>query len=62
MGCGYTIFIISGQDQNEKSNLHDTRGITLKRVTSARAHLRHIATGQHRNIAAMASRWRQRMI
>ena len=32
---------------NIKSNLHYTRGITPKRVTSGGAHLRSLAPGQH---------------
>ena len=44
-----------------KSNLHYTRGITPKRVTSGGARLRALAPEQHsfrRNVTAMASRWR----
>ena len=46
-----------------KSNLHNNRGITPKRVTSGGAHLRCLASGQwatqlRRNFTTMASRWR----
>ena len=43
-----------------KSNLHYTRIITPKRVTSGGAHLRGLAPMLHnsqRNVAAVASRW-----
>ena len=43
----------------KKSHLHYTRSITPKRVTSGGIHLRDMAPGQHRNVAAVASRWRQ---
>ena len=33
--------------KKSKSNLHYTRGITPKRVTSGGAHLRGLAPGQH---------------
>ena len=47
-------------EQKSKSNLHYTRGITPKRVTSGGAHLRGLAPGLQlrRNVAAVASRWR----
>ena len=41
----------------QKSNLQHTRDITLKRVTSGKAHLRGLAPGQH--VTTVASRWRQ---
>ena len=43
-----------------KSNLHYTRRITPKRVTSSGAHVRGLAPGLaqlRRNVAAVASRW-----
>ena len=46
-------------DKVNKSNLHYTRGITPKRVTSSGAHLRGFAPGAaqfRRNIITMASR------
>ena len=47
-------------ESNQKSNLHYTRGITPKRVTSGGAHLRGLAPGLQlrRNVTAVASRWR----
>ena len=39
-----------------KLNLHYTRGITPKRVTSGGIHLRGSAPRQHKNTAAVASR------
>ena len=39
------------------SNHHYTRGITLKRVTNGRAHLRGIAPSSHGNVTAVASSW-----
>ena len=47
------------KDQKIKSNLHYTRGITQKRVTSGGARLRGLAPAQQRNVATVASRWRQ---
>ena len=41
-----------------KSKLHYTRGITLKRVTSGRAHLLGLAPQLRKNVAALARRWR----
>ena len=40
-----------------KSNLHYTRGITLKRVASGGAYLRSLASGQH-NSEETSQRWR----
>ena len=43
-------FLLNGKAFNaydQKSNLHYTRGITPKRVTSGRAHLRGVAPEQH---------------
>ena len=40
-----------------KSNLHDTRGVTPKRVTSGGAQLRGLAPGQHSS-KEMSQRWR----
>ena len=45
------------RDETKKSNLVYNRGITPKHRTSGEAHLRDIAPGQHRNVAAVASRW-----
>ena len=39
---------------NKKSNLHYTRGITPKLVTSCGAHLRGLAPGQCKNVVAVA--------
>ena len=44
--------------KRSKANLHYTRDITSKRVTSSGIHLRCLASEQHRNIAAVASRCR----
>ena len=39
---------IKFENQNKKkTNLHYTRGITLKRVTSGGIHLRDLTCGQH---------------
>ena len=40
-----------------KSNLHYTRGITPKRVTSGGAHFRCLASGQHSS-EVTSQRWR----
>ena len=42
---------------HKKSNLHYTRDITPKRVTSGGAHLRGAALGLH-NSEQMSQRWR----
>ena len=42
---------------NQKSNLHYTRRITPKRVTSCGAHLRGLAPGQHSS-EETSQRWR----
>ena len=47
------------QQNNEFIFLHYTRSITPKRVTGDKAYLRGVALGQDKNIAAVASRWRQ---
>ena len=46
----------------QKSNLHFAREITQKRETNGGAYLRSLAPGQHRNVAMVASRWRQCLI
>ena len=43
--------------KSKKSNLHYTRGITPKRVTSCGAHLRCLAPGQHSS-EETSQRWR----
>ena len=43
--------------KNQKSNLHYTRRITPKRVTSCGAHLRGLAPGQHSS-EETSQRWR----
>ena len=45
------------QASNQKSNLHYTRRITPKRVTSCGAHLRGLAPGQHSS-EETSQRWR----
>ena len=47
--------------KSKKSNLHYTRHVTPKRVTSCWAHLRGLAPGQHssKEASMVASRWRQ---
>ena len=50
-------FLVSLLLQCSKSNLHYTRGITPKRVTSGGAHLRGLASGQH-STKEMSQRWR----
>ena len=58
-----TIFRFFAEDQrlikkkNQKSNLHYTRRITPKRVTSCGAHLRGLAPGLHSSEEA-SQRWR----
>ena len=42
--------------KSKKSNRHYTHGITPKRVTSGGAILRGLAPGQHKKVAAAASR------
>ena len=44
-------------ESNQKSNLHYTRGITPKRVTSCGAHLRGLAPGLHSS-EETSLRWR----
>ena len=44
-------------ESNQKSNLHYTRGITPKRVTSGGAHLRGLAPGLHSS-EETSQRWR----
>ena len=41
----------------KKSNLYYIRGITLKRITSAGAHLRDLTPGQH-SFEETLQRWR----
>ena len=41
--------LLSNFPKSKKSNLHDTRVITPKRVTSGGAHLRFLAPGQRRS-------------
>ena len=43
-----------------KSNVHYTRGITPKHVTSDVALLRGLLPGLQKNVGAVASRWRHR--
>ena len=45
--------------KNQKSNVYYARNITPKRVMSEGDHLRGLAPGQHRNIAAVTSRRQQ---
>ena len=42
---------------HKRQNLHYTRGITPKRVTSGEAHLRDLAPGQHSS-EETSQRWR----
>ena len=42
-----TVLIIRADLRKKKSNLHYTRGITQKRVTSGRTHLHGLARGLH---------------
>ena len=57
------LFGISGHfyilSSHQKPDLHHTRGITPKRVTSGGAHLRGLAPGQHScaETLQLASRW-----
>ena len=45
------------KESNQKSNLHYTRGITPKRVTSGGTHLRGLAPGRHSS-EETSQRWR----
>ena len=45
-----------------KLSLYDNRDIAPKRETSDRARIRGLAPGQHKNVAAVASRGRQCLI
>ena len=45
--CSSGSALMPDTQKNQKSNLHYTRRITPKRVTSCGAHLRGLAPGQH---------------
>ena len=51
-------FAFAWFDSRKKSNLHYTRGNTLKRVSSGGAHLRGLAPGQHSPKETAVSCWR----
>ena len=58
------IKLLTTKDQQliaSKSNLHYTRGITPKRVTSGEIHRRGLASGQHKNGTEVVNRWQQHM-